>query len=101
MRAVIIVAFLILILVAVGWLRFFSPDGDPTVQVDTDKVQEDTSAFVEESKRIVGDAAEAIDRRRESDTNVPLAPRTPVDADVADNADNADNASELVEPVEP
>lgn len=91
MRAVIIVAFLILILVAIGWLRFFSPEGDPTVQVDTDKVQEDTSAFVEESKRIVGDAAEAIDRRRESDTNVPLSPRTPVDAD---------GASEPVEPVE-
>ncbi len=81
MRAVIIVAFLILILVAIGWLRFFSPDGDPAVQIDTDKVQEDTSAFVEESKRIVGDAAEAIDRRRKSDTAVPLAPRTPGDAD--------------------
>ncbi len=83
MRAMIIVAFLILILVAIGWLRFFSPDGDPTVQVDTDKVQEDTSAFVEESKRIVGDAAEAIDRRRNNETTVPVAPRTPVEADDA------------------
>ncbi|HBJ35708.1 MAG TPA: hypothetical protein DDZ51_13375 [Planctomycetaceae bacterium] len=81
MRAVLIIAFLVLILVAIGWLRFFSPDGDPTVQVDTEKVQEDTSAFVEQSKRVAGDAAEAIDRRRESDSTVPVAPRTPVEAE--------------------
>lgn len=92
MRAVIIIAFLILVLVAVGWIRFFSPDGNPAVQVDTDKVQEDTSTFVEESKRALGGAADAIERRRTGDSSVPLAPRTPVDTD---------GPVEPVEPVEP
>lgn len=84
MRAVLIVVVLVLILVAVGWVRFFSPDDDPTMQVDTEKVQEDTSAFVEESKRIVGGAADAIDRRMNDDPNAPLspmAPQTPVEAE--------------------
>ncbi len=80
MRALMIVAIVILILVAVGWLRFFSPDGNPTVQIDTDRVQQDTAEFVEESKRAMDGAADAIERRRDSSSNVPLAPRTPVDA---------------------
>lgn len=85
MRAIIIAAFLILILVAVGWLRFFSPEGNPTVQVDTEKVKEDTSAFVEESKRVAGEAAEAIDTRVNDNPKVPLAPRTPVETDPVDD----------------
>jgi hypothetical protein len=81
MRAIVIVAFLILLMVAIGWLRFYSPDGNPAVEVDTDKMKEDTSAFVEESKKAMEGAADAIDRRIDDDSKVPLAPRTPVDAD--------------------
>ena len=102
MRAVIIVAILILFLVAVGWLRFFSPDGNPSVQVDTDKVKEDTSAFVEESKRVIGQTADSIDQRTNDDSKVPLAPRTPggtgeIDTGEIDTAD----ADEVVVPTRP
>jgi hypothetical protein len=91
MRAIVIVAFLILILVAIGWLRFFSPDGNPAVEVDTAKIKEDTSSFVEESKKAMGDAADAIDRRIDDDSKVPLAPRTPVDIDGDADADGTVN----------
>lgn len=97
MRTVIIVAFLILILVAVGWLRFFSPDGNPSVQVDTEKVKDDTSAFVDESKRVVGQAADSIDRRMNDDSKVPLAPRTPVDTVEIDTVD----ADKVILPTQP
>jgi len=86
MRAVIIVAILILFLVAVGWLRFFSSDGDPGVQVDTDKIKEDTSAFVEESKRVIGQTADSIDQRQNDDTEAPVAPRPPAETGEVDEA---------------
>jgi len=97
MRAVIVVAILILFLVAVGWLRFFSSDGDPGVQVDTDKVKEDTSAFVEESKRIIGQTADSIDQRQNDDSEVPLAPRTPAATDEVDTTE----VDEAVVPTQP
>ncbi len=61
MRAIIAIAIVLLILGFIGWIQFSSPDGDPTIRVDSDKVKQDTSAFVEKSKRAVDNAAEKID----------------------------------------
>jgi predicted PurR-regulated permease PerM len=69
MRAVIVVAVLLLILgliVLVGWVGFSSPDGDPTLRVDTDKVQRDTSAIVENAKEVANEAAVNIDKAAKS-----------------------------------
>lgn len=87
MRAVIIVAILLLFLVAVGWLRFFSSDGDPGVQVDTEKIKEDTSAFVDESKRVIGQTADSIDQRQNDDSEVSFVPSTPAETGGVDTTE--------------
>jgi predicted negative regulator of RcsB-dependent stress response len=61
MRALIVIVVLAVVLGYVGWVQFSSPDGDPTIRVDTEKVKQDTSAMVEKSKEIAGDAAKNID----------------------------------------
>ena len=61
MRAIAVVIVIVLILVAIGWLQFSSPNGDPTIRVDTEKVSSDTSAVIEQSKQAVDRAAEKID----------------------------------------
>jgi len=63
MRAIIVILFVVLILAAVGWLRFSSPNGNPSMEIDTAKVRQDTSDVVEGSKRAVGVAADDLDER--------------------------------------
>lgn len=69
MRVIVVAALVIVALLFFGWLQFRTPDGKPTIQVDTDKIKADTATVVEKAKG----AAEAIDRR--------------VDIDVDTNAD--------------
>jgi len=69
MRAIIVIIFLVLILAAVGWLRFSSPNGNPSVEIDAAKVRQDTSEVIESSKRAVGAAADDIDSRLNEDTD--------------------------------
>jgi len=68
MRAVVIILVLLLILGLVGWIQFGSPDGDPGIRIDTQKVEEDTSKMVQKSKQAIGDAAEKIDESMQRDT---------------------------------
>lgn len=76
MRALVALIAIVVILAIVGWLKFGSPNGDPTVQVDTDKVQKDTSAMVESVK----DAANEIDKRVDVDIDADKkADKEPVD----------------------
>ena len=61
MRAVIAIVLLLLILGFVGWVQFSSPDGDPTIRVDKEKIKQDTSEIVEKTKQAVDSAAGKID----------------------------------------
>ncbi len=61
MRAVIVVVLLAFVLGLIGWLRFSSPDGNPTIQVDTDKVKHDTEQIVEKSKQAIEAATDRVD----------------------------------------
>lgn len=61
MRAIIVIVVIVFILGLVGWVQFSSPDGDPTIRVDTDKMKQDTSAIVEKTKEVARDAANSID----------------------------------------
>lgn len=67
MRALIAIVLLMLVLGLIGWLRFSSPDGNPTIQVDTEKVKQDTAEIVEKSKQAVDTAAKKIDANIDSD----------------------------------
>ncbi len=61
MRAVIVIAVIVLILGLVGWLQFSSADGDPTIRVDTDRIKQDTSEIVEKTKDVVDGITEKVD----------------------------------------
>lgn len=61
MRALLVIVVIALVLVFVGWLKFSSPDGNPTLQVDTDKVKHDTQHIVEGTKDVVHEATEDVD----------------------------------------
>ena len=59
MKGLVITVAIVLLLLLIGWLQFSTPDGDPTIRIDTDKVEQDTSAVVDKAK----EAAREVDRR--------------------------------------
>ncbi|MDV6034857.1 MAG: hypothetical protein F9B45_33155 [Phycisphaera sp. RhM] len=61
MRAIVGIAILLLVLAWVGWVQFSSPEGDPTMRVDTDRVRQDTAVIVEKSKQVIDETAEKVD----------------------------------------
>lgn len=61
MRVLIAVVVIIAVLAFVGWIKFSSPDGDPTLRIDTNKVKQDTSAIVDKSKEITHRAVDQVD----------------------------------------
>ncbi len=75
MRTVLVIGVIVVVLLLVGWLRFGTSDGNPTIQVDTDKVKQDTSAVVESAK----DAIEEVDRRVDVDVDVDTSPDVDTD----------------------
>ncbi|OYP36392.1 hypothetical protein [Rhodopirellula sp. MGV] len=65
MRGLLIAAVVVAALFLVGWLKYDNTGGDPTVRMDSQSVQEDTSEMV----RATRDAADEIDRRIDVDIN--------------------------------
>lgn len=62
MRVLIAVIVVVAVMVFVGWIKFSSPDGDPTLRVDTNKMKQDTSAIVDKSKELTHQAVDQVDR---------------------------------------
>ncbi len=71
MRAIIGIGILLLVLAWVGWVQFSSPDGDPTIRVDADKVRQDTSVIVEKSKQVLDETAEKVDASLDTEPHEP------------------------------
>lgn len=65
MRALLVIAVLFVVFLLIGWLRFGSVDGDPTLQVDSERVRQDTEQVVDQSKELVNKAAVEVDRAAE------------------------------------
>ena len=61
MRTILFVAVLLFALGWIGWVKFSSPEGDPTIRVDSDKVKQDTAVIIEKSKDAFDDASNNID----------------------------------------
>ena len=61
MRAILVIVVLVLVLAWVGWLSLSTPDGNPTLQVNTDKVKADSAVIVEKSKQAIDNVANKID----------------------------------------
>ena len=61
LRPVIFIILLVLALLAIGWISFQSGDHHSNVIINNDKVEADTSEFVEGSKEALQDVSDAID----------------------------------------
>lgn len=60
MRALVIAVVVVLVLVLLGWLRFSTPSGNPTLQIDTAEIKEDTGEMVEQGKSAIGRVREEV-----------------------------------------
>lgn len=65
MRVLIAVIVVVAVMGFVGWIKFSSPDGDPTLRIDTNKMKRDTSAIVDKSKELTNQAVDQVDRASE------------------------------------
>ena len=61
MRAVIVIVVLAVVLVLVGWVSFSSPEGNPTIRVNSEKVKNDTAVIVDKTKQAVENVADKVD----------------------------------------
>ncbi len=77
MRVLLVIVALVLVMLVIGWLRFSSPEGNPTIQIDGDKVKQDTSSLVDSTKSAVNQAADSIDNSiDDSDIDDPVTDET-------------------------
>ncbi len=67
MRALIAIVIVVFLLGIVGWVQFGSTGGDPSIRVDTGKIQHDTAEIVERTKDAVDNVAEAMDGDNEAE----------------------------------
>ena len=65
MRAILVIVVILVVLALVGWVSFSTPDGDPTLRIDADKVKQDTAVIVEKSKQAIDNVANKIDEGTE------------------------------------
>ena len=61
MRWVIAVVVIVLIMALLGWLRFDNQEGNPSIEMDTNRMQQDTQEVVDQAKDAVGASAGAKD----------------------------------------
>ncbi len=75
MRAVIIIALIVLVLVAIGWISFNRSPDSANIQIETQKMKEDTQKAVNEGKEFFHRAEErtkdAADDLRNENTTAP------------------------------
>jgi len=65
MRAIVTIIVIVAILLLVGWLQYGSDDGNPSLQLNTEKVKQDTSTAVEKGKEVI----DAVDREIREELN--------------------------------
>ena len=65
MRAILVIVVIVLVLAWVGWVNLSTPDGNPTLQINSDKVKADSAAIVEKSKQAIDNAANKIEENVE------------------------------------
>ena len=65
MRALIFVVAIVLILALVGWISFSSTPGQSSINLETQKIQQDTDRALESGSELLRKAGDAVDRTEE------------------------------------
>ncbi len=74
MRAIIILAVIVLLMGLVGWLTFGNAPGRATINIETDEIQRDTKTAIENTERMIESGTRAITGEND-------APEQPVPVD--------------------
>ena len=62
MRRLLVLVVLVAGLLIAGWIRFSMQDGNPTIQIDSDKVKQDTSTIIDKAKQTIDDAKSEVEK---------------------------------------
>ncbi len=73
MRALIFIVAIVLILALVGWISFSKTPGQSSINIETQKIQQDTDRALESGSNLLREASDAVDRANEPQT-VPANP---------------------------
>ena len=57
MRMIVIIGLIVLVLAVAGWIGFRSGDGSASVEIKTDKIQDDTSEVIRNTREWIGEPA--------------------------------------------
>ncbi|MDZ4656984.1 MAG: hypothetical protein SH868_05325 [Bythopirellula sp.] len=74
MRAIIVLAVILLLMGLVGWLTFGNSPGRATINIETEEIQRDTKNAIENTERMIESGARAITGEEE-------VPQQPVPAE--------------------
>jgi hypothetical protein len=76
MRAIVFLAFVVLILALIGWVSFSKDAERSSINLETQEIKEDTQKAMESGAQLLEKAGEQIDRATtsESDKDAPKSP---------------------------
>lgn len=60
MRTVIVIVVIVVALAAIGWLSFGTPQGEPTIQIETEEVEQDTEDMARAGSRAVEEVGDRL-----------------------------------------
>ena len=78
MRALIFIVAIVLILALIGWISFSRTPGQSSINLETQKIQQDTDRALESGSKLLREASEAVDHANEPRT-APAVPSTPAE----------------------
>ena len=67
MRVLILLAAVVMLLAIIGWITFSSGAGRASINVETERVRQDTQKVLESGSEVLQDAGEAVDAKNTSD----------------------------------
>ena len=65
MRVFILLAAVVLLLAVIGWISFSGGPGRASINLETEKVRQDTQEVLESGSEVLQDAGEAVDNPEE------------------------------------
>lgn len=79
MRALLFIVAVVLILALLGWITFSSSPGKSSINIETQKIEQDTDQALEKSAEALQRAGESLDSTMESEpeTTEQIEPQTP------------------------
>jgi hypothetical protein len=71
MRGLIILVAIVALLAVAGWITFSNDSGRSSINLETDKIREDTGQIMHEGSEALSDAEEELSDEQSSDTVAP------------------------------